>query len=157
MLGLLKKFFFSILSVIYLLHFIQKYTVSFNLQAWSFSLSKYAIFAWWNLREMIMLCIHWKWSLVLLFIWSFNFHLVEQTCMTFWNFVHFENSAPPKNTSFQLHDHCIDWLSSSTSIYLKCPNTNYTGDVWIWKLHLGLIYVAHQSQRLIHFLFLFSL
>lgn len=90
------KSFFSILSVIYLLHFIQKYTVSFNLQAWSFSLSKYAIFAWQNLREMITLCIHWKWSLVLLFIWSFDFHLVEQTCMTFWNFVHFKNSAPPK-------------------------------------------------------------
>lgn len=70
-----------------------------------------------------MLCFHWKWSPVLLFIWSFSFCLEEQACMTFWNFVHFKNSALPK-TFFQLHDHSIDWLSSSTSIYLKC-SCNY--------------------------------
>ena len=63
-----------------------------------------------------------------------QFCLGEQTCMTFCNFVHLKKKIqPPPKTCFQLHDHSIDWLSSSTSIYLKFSCNFCTGDVWTWK------------------------
>lgn len=90
------------------------------------------------------------------------FYLVIQFCLGnrhawhFWIFVHLKKKSnlPPK-TCFQLHDHSIDWLSSSTSIYLKFSVISVQEMFELEKLHVSFIYVDHWSQRLVYFLLLF--
>lgn len=106
---------------------------------------------------MVMPCIHWKWSLVflfghLIFVW-WNQHAWHFGILSIFKIQHppFQKKDP-RTPCFQLHDHCIDRLSSSTSIHVKCCY-NYPHS-WCMNLkrpHLAFVCVNHQSPRLVHF------